>query len=213
MMTPKEVEAFFTRSTGEYTFARWGRPIVPVVFGVQDEVLPVIKGAVEAVVALAGHEMAETDPEIGTNFMMFFFSNWDELLDVPKLDELVPDLKAVVGRLQKADASQYRAFRFDDDGAIMACFAFVRMTSANADMAADTLALTQAVNAIVLWSDTAFEQTSPLAILPDDGGVILRPEIASVIQAAYQPLMPVADKDKSHALRLYARITTAEAAS
>ncbi len=213
MMDPKHVEALFTRGTGEYTFARWGRPIVPVVFGVQEQVLPVIKGGVEAVVALAGHEMAETDPEIGTNFMMFFFSNWDELLDVPKLDELVPDLKSVVNRLQKADASQYRAFRFDDDGAIMACFSFVRMTAANADMPAETLALNQAVNAIVLWSDTAFDTESPLAVLPDDGGVILKPEIASVIAAAYQPLMPVSDRDPSHALRLYARIAKAEATS
>lgn len=209
-MTPQDVEALFTRSSGEYTFARWGRPIVPVVFGVQDEALPVIKGAVEAVVQLAGHEMAETDPELGTNFMMFFFSNWDELLEVPKLDELVPDLKSVVNRLQKADAGQYRAFRFDDDAAIMACFAFVRMTTANADVPADTLALTQAVNAIVLWSDTAFKTTSPLAVLPDDGGGILKPEIGAVIAAAYQPLMPVADRDPSHALRLYARISKAE---
>eukprot|EP01036_Dinobryon_divergens_P039337 gene39337-51841_t len=63
-MTPDQVQALFTRADGTYLFARWGRPIVPVVFGVEDATLAVVKGAVEAVVALAGHKMAETDPEL-----------------------------------------------------------------------------------------------------------------------------------------------------
>ncbi len=81
-MTPQTVTALFTRSDGQYLFARWGRPIVPVVFGVRDETLATIKGAVEAVVTLAGHRMAETDPEQGANLLMFFFRDWDELLAV-----------------------------------------------------------------------------------------------------------------------------------
>ena len=71
-MEPAEIEALFTRADGSYLFARWGRPIVPVVFGVDDATLAVIKGAFEAVVALAGHRMAETDPELGANLMVFF---------------------------------------------------------------------------------------------------------------------------------------------
>ena len=62
MMDAKEIEALFTRSEGQFAFARWGRPIAPVVFGVTDETLAVIKGALEAVMALSGHKMAETDP-------------------------------------------------------------------------------------------------------------------------------------------------------
>ena len=34
----------FTRHDGGYLFARWGRPIVPVVFGVDDATLSVVKG-------------------------------------------------------------------------------------------------------------------------------------------------------------------------
>ena len=63
-MTQTEVEALFTRADGKYAFARWERPIAPIVFGVEAETLSVIKGAFEAVVALAGHNMAETDPEL-----------------------------------------------------------------------------------------------------------------------------------------------------
>jgi hypothetical protein len=38
---------------------------------------------------------------------------------------------------------------------------------------------------------------------------MLRPEIADVIRAAYDRVMPAATQDKSHALRLAARIRPA----
>ncbi len=205
-MTPEEIERHFTRTDGGYAFARWGRPIVPVVFGVDEETLSVVKGAIEAVVTLAEHKMAETDMELGANLMMFFFSDWDELLDVPKLGEMIPDLDGVITRLKAADANQYRAFRFENNGGIQACFVFIRMSGAMAEMQADTLALGQAVQAILMWGEAAFATKSPLAVLPDGGAVILRPEIAALIEAAYDPVMPVAARDKSHALRLFARM-------
>ncbi|MFO7756986.1 MAG: hypothetical protein R6V26_00680, partial [Roseovarius sp.] len=71
-LSPDEIEALFTRSDGTFLCARWGRPIVPVVFGVDDHTLGIFKGAIEAVVTLAGHTMAETDPELGANLMVFF---------------------------------------------------------------------------------------------------------------------------------------------
>lgn len=92
MMTPAEIEALFTRADGSYAFARWGRPIAPIVFGVEDSTLATVKGAIEAVVTLAGHQMAETDPELGSNLMVFFFRDWDELMGVPDLDRLIPGL-------------------------------------------------------------------------------------------------------------------------
>ncbi len=110
----------FTRGDGAYFFARWERPIVPVVFGVADASLPVIKGAVEAVVALAGHRMAETDPELGANLMLVFTRERDELLAVPDLGRLVPELPGLVARLVAAGANQYRIFRFEPSGVIRA---------------------------------------------------------------------------------------------
>ena len=130
-MAPEEIEALFTRADGSYLFARWGRPIVPVVFGVEDATLPVIKGAFEAVVTLAGHRMAETDPELGANLMVFFVRDWEELLAVPDLDRLVPELAELVARLGAAGANQYRIFRFDAEGAIKAAFVFLRMDAAS----------------------------------------------------------------------------------
>ncbi len=203
-MTPDEIAALFTRADGQYLCARWGRPIVPVVFGVDDATLSVLKGAIEAVVTMAGHKMAETDPELGANLMVFFFRDWDELPEVPNLDRLIPDLAPLCARLAGAGANQYRVFRFDDTGAIKAAFVFLRMDDDLAAVSAETLALSQAVQTILLWSDTAFTKVSPLAFA--GGQVILRPEIAGVIRAAYDRILPPVARDPSHALRLAARM-------
>lgn len=204
-LTPEAVTALFTRSDGPYLFARWRRPIVPVVFGVEDATLATIKGAIEAVVALAGHRMAETDPEQGANLMLFFFRDWDELLAVPDLDRLVPGLDPLVARLNGEGANQYRVFRFESDGAIRAAVVFVRMDAAMAEVPAADLALMQAVQAMLLWSDTAFAGNAPL-MRGKDGAALLRPDLAALIRAAYDPVLPSSASDASHALRLAARL-------
>jgi hypothetical protein len=209
-MMSTEIEALFARGDGTYLFARWGRPIVPVVFGVSDETLSVVKGAVEAVVALAGHKMAETDPELGANLMVFFFTDWAELRAVPRLGEMIPDLDALTQRLADAGANQFRSFRFEANGAIKAAFVFVRMDAELAEVPAEVLALNQAVQVILLWSDVAFRAQSPLA--KAGGLVVLRPEIGALIRAGYDKTMPVVARDSSHALRLWARIGADEAA-
>ena len=208
-MTPDEITELFTRSDGSYAFARWGRPIAPVVFGVEDATLGVVKGALEAVCQMAGHTMAETDPELGVNFMVFFFRDWDELRHVPDLDRLIPDLVPLVERLAAADANQYRVFRFDESGAIRACFVFLRMDDHLSAVPADTLALSQVVQSMLLWSDTAFTDRSPLAVTPG-GATVLRPEIGALVRAAYDPVMPACADDPSHALRLAARVWQAQ---
>lgn len=204
VMRPEAVAALLTRSDGTYLFARWGRPIVPVVFGVQDATLGVIKGALEAVVALAGHTMEEVDAELGANLMVFFCEDWAELRGVPNLERLVRDLAGLCDRLQAADANQYRIFRFDPSGAIKAAFVFVRMDEHLNAVPAEALALSQAVQVFLLWSDLAFRETSPLGML--DGLAVLRPEIAGVIRAGYDRSLPVMTQDASHAFRLAARV-------
>ncbi|MEO9650649.1 MAG: hypothetical protein ABJ360_05515 [Roseobacter sp.] len=203
-MDAKEIEALFTGNDGQYLFARWQRPVAPVVFGVTDETLAVVKGALEAVMQLSGHDIAETDPELGSNLMLFFFTDWDELPEVPGLYGLIPDLDPLVERLKDADANQYRVFHFEPDGAIKACFVFLRMDDSLSDVPAETLALNQIVQSVLLWSDRAFKERSPLAVAGEK--TILRPEIADLIRAAYDPVLPAQASDASHALRLAARI-------
>ena len=200
-----DLERFFTAPDGKYHFARWGRPIAPVVFGVADATLGVIKGAIEAVVNLAGHEMADTDPELGANLLMFFIREWGELLEAPQINDLLPDRDELVERLQSAEANQYRTFRIDENGAIKAAFIFIRMDNAMSELPAEDLALVQAAQVALLWADGAFERVAPLVKAGD--AVILNPEIADLIRAAYDPVMPSSANDASHALRLAARLS------
>lgn len=203
-MEVAQIEGLFTRSEGSFAFARWGRPICPVVFGVDDATLGVVKGAIAAVCELAGHEMGEMDAELGSNLMMFFFNDWAELLEVPGMDRLVPDLAPLVARLEGVDANQYRFFRFDERGAIKACFVFLRMDQHLSDVPAQTLALSQIVQSMLLWSDCAFQDRSPLMVA--EQATVLRPDIAALLRAAYDPVLPVVAQDASHALRLSARV-------
>ena len=203
-LTPEQVQALFTRSDGQYLFARWGRAMVPVVFGLDDATLPVMKGAIEAVAGLAGQEIAVADPELGANLMVFFLRDWAELPDVPHLEKLIPDLAGLCARLDAAGANQYRAFRFDPAGAIKAAFVFVRMDAALDAVPAEVLALSQAVQIILLWSDRAFVGRSPLVDV--GAGAQLRPEIAGLIRAGYAAAMPVVARDAAHAYRLAARL-------
>lgn len=204
MAGPAEIASFFTAADGTYLCARWGRPIVPIVFGVDAPTLTTVKGAIEAVAVLAGARMAETDAEIGANLMVFFFRDWQELLEVPNLDQMIDGLQDVVARLDDAGARQYRTFRFDAGGAIRACFCFICMDEALDEVPADAIALNLAVQMILTWGEKAFATRAPLA--QARGLAVVRPEVAAVIRAAYDPVLPAVAHDASHALRLAARV-------
>jgi hypothetical protein len=204
-MDAEQIARHFTRRDGSYAFARWGRPLAPVVFGVEPRTLGVVKGAIAAVADLAGREVVETDPELGANLMVFFFRDWAELPAVPNLDKMVEGLGPLCARLGREGAARYRMFRFDEAGAVRAAFVFVRMDAASQAMPADVLALGEAVQAILPWSDAAFAEASPLGRVPG-GRVVLKPQVADLIRAAYDPVMPDAADDPAHALRLAARM-------
>lgn len=210
-ITPEGAEALFTRSDGSYLCARWGRPQAPVVFGVDAATLGVVKGALEAVAHLAGRTLAETDPELGANLMLFFVRDWSELAQTPGLERLIPDLGPLLARLEAAGANQYRVFRFDAAGAIRACFAFVRMDDHMSALPAETVALSQAVQVALLWSDRAFEGPGGAMLARTAAGhTVLRPDIAAIVRAAYDPVLPDVSRDPAHALRLAARATAVQ---
>ena len=127
--------------------------------------------------------MADADHEVVANLIVFVVRDWAEVLDVPNLDRPIDGLGPLVGRLQAAEANQYRVFRFDEAGAIRAAFVFLRMDDELMAVPAQALALGQVVRMLLLWSDTAFRDRSPLAAAPD-GPVVLGPEIAGLIRAA-----------------------------
>ncbi len=206
-MTPDLIRSLFTRPDGSYLCARWGRPIVPVVFGLEDQTLAIVKGAIEAVCAMAGHKMSDLDAELGANHITFFLRDWAELPQVPGLDRMIPDLVPLCARLADENANQYRGFRFDPEGSIRAVFSFLRLDDQLADIPAEDLALAQAAQCMLSWGQGAFGRISPLARAQTT--VILNPDLAALIRAAYDPVLPDVATDAGHAFRLAARIEAA----
>jgi len=207
MMEPDRITRLFTGADGTYRFARWNRALAPVAFGVTDATLATLNAGISAVAGLGGLDLTETDPEQGANVMVFFCRDWDELAGVPDMAGLLPDLDALVPRLKAAAARSYRRFTHDPDGAIRSAIVVIRIDGTEAD--ADALALDQAVRLMLVWGPGAFDEMAPLVRLPGDGRVVVAPDCAAVIRAAYDPVMPVAATDASHALRLAARVGVA----
>lgn len=191
-MTAEQIAALFTRPDGAFLCARWGRPVAPVIFGLTDESLDIFRGAIRAGFAHARHPLADTDPDMGANLMLFFVRDWAELADLPDLDRLT-DAPGLPGRLADADADQYRMFRFDADGGIRACLGFLRMSGPLAESHPAQLA-----EALFMRCALTFARD----IAPSAG-------MAALIRAAYDPVLPVAATDAAHALRLAARMGNA----
>jgi len=188
-MDAAAVERMFTRPDGDFLCARWGRPVAPVVFGLAEDSLDIFRAAIRAGYAHAGHPVVDTDPEMGANLMLFFVRSWDELTGVPDLDRLtgLPDLPARLGR---EGADQYRLFRFDEAGGIRACLVFLNMGGALAEAHPAALA----------------ERVMMQSALTFGGDITPSPELAALIRAAYDPVLPVAATQPAHALRLAARM-------
>jgi len=199
------VEQLFTAKDGTYRFSRWGREIAPVVFGVDDDTLGHLKDAMAAVVGIANMKFAETDPELGSNLMFFFCTDWDELDMVPNLDKLLPDFDILKASLKRSGANQYRTFSFDQNGGIRVCIVLLRFDEHMAETTIQTLGVGQMTQCILLWGDEVFDADSPIAIIPQNGMCIVKPNYAAVIRAAYDPTMPPSATDASHAMRLAAR--------
>lgn len=178
------IAALFTRE-GRFLCARWGRPVAPVLFGLADESLAVFHDAIQAVLADARVAMADTDPETGANLMAFFVRDWAELSAVPDLDRLT-GMAELPARLADEGAARYRLFRFAADGSIRACLTFARIGDDHPGRLAESLA----VNALLTFA----REVTP------------SPALAALIRAAYDPVLPGAATDASHALRLAARI-------
>lgn len=204
-LAPGQVEKLFEAADGTYRFSRWGRDIAPVIFGVDDETLGHLKDAMASVALIAGMEFVETDPELGANLMIFFCTDWDELDMVPNLDQMLPDFDILKASLKRTGANQYRTFTPDEHGSIRVCIVLLRFDEHMADTSIQTLGVGQMAQCILLWGDEAFRDTSPIALVPENGMCIVKPNYAALIKAAYDPSMPPSATQTSHAMRLAAR--------
>jgi hypothetical protein len=204
-LSAEKIEKLFTHPDGVFRFARWNRPIAPIAFGVDDATLEQLKTAIVTTIGVAGLKITETDPELGANFMWFFCQNWDEILAVPDLEALIPDLKNIIARLQTTTTKTFRIFVFDKDGSIKMCVQLIKVADETAEMSIQALATGETYQCLALFSPHAFLEESPIAVIEENGLCIPKPEYAALIRAAYDPILPDAAKEATHALRLAAR--------
>lgn len=195
----------FTAPDQTYHFARWGRPLAPVVFGVGDESLPHLKEAIAMTVGISGGTLAETDPELGANFMWFFCRDWAELKEVPNLDQLIPNFDHLIEALTLQKATRYRSFGFDAEGAVQLCVVLIRVDAATERLSLQTLGTSETFQSLLTFGENAFDAVSPIAMIKANNLCIVKPEYAAVVRAAYDPALPHATQDASHALRVSAR--------
>jgi hypothetical protein len=195
----------FTSPGQRYHFARWGRPIAPVVFGVGDENLPHLKDAIAMTVGISGGMLVDTDPELGANFMWFFCRDWDEMLVIPDLDKLIPNFVNLITELQEKNATRYRSFGFEKNGAIQLCVVLIRVDAATERMSLQTLGTSETFQSLLTFGENAFDVHSPIATIKVNNLCIVKPEYAAVVRAAYDPALPAASNDPAHALRVSAR--------
>ncbi len=202
---PDWVAGLFTRRGGSFRFARWARPLAPVIIGTDDQGCRIFEAGLGAVAGLAALEVTDLDPDLGANFMVFLVNDWAELIEAPNLVRLIPNLAGLIEQLTRHEANQYRVFSFEETGAIRLCITLLRYDDELQSVPAQTLAVGQAVQGMLLWSDGAFMDESPIAIT-EDGTCLVKPNYAALLKAAYDPVLPDTASDASFALRLAARM-------
>jgi hypothetical protein len=118
---------------------------------------------------------------------------------------LFPDFEGMLGSLIAQNASRYRSFGFDRDGAVQLCLVLIRVDAATEALSIQDLATAETLQSLLVWGPRAFSEVSPIARIKENGICIVKPAFACLVRAAYDPMMPVVADDLSHALRLGAR--------
>lgn len=210
------VTALFTRSEastseigGErFQFARWTRPLAPAVFGVSEESVSVIVEGVAEAAEMVGLGCVDEDPDLGANLLFFFCDAWPDLKKTPNLPRLIPDLDRLLTLLAAAGANQYRIFTFGPDGGLRLCVVLLRYDAEMAQFSPASLALGQATQALLLWSDEAFANDSPVTVRRG-GKAMIKSRYARLLKAAYQGDAPAYSTDPALAEALVDKMQAA----
>ncbi|MEL6316678.1 MAG: hypothetical protein AAFR16_03450 [Pseudomonadota bacterium] len=186
-----------------FAFARWTRPIAPAVYGVAETHAAAMAAGIRRAAGVAGAGAADDDPDYGANLFVFVCEAWVELLDVPRLEELVPDLRRLLAILSATEANQHRLFNFGEDGGIRLAVVLLRQDAEMAKQHRDALALGQAARALLTWSDAAFEDEAPV-MRRRDGRFAIRAWHTRLMKVVYDPdnAIPPASDDPELAERL-----------
>lgn len=197
-----------------FKFARWGCAISPVVVGLDDKGTQLFEEAISAIAEVADLKVEELDPEMGANMMIYIMGDWSHADKTPNLPNFLPDLPALVERLNKANANRYRVFAFDDQGAVRASITLLRYDEQMQEAPVDYIALTEAVLATLVFDERGVSEDRPIVMAKfedeDVARAVLSPWHARLLKAAYDPTIPAASGETALAMRLAARVGSAD---
>ncbi len=145
-----------------FHFARWTRPLCPAVFGADAAGAEAMVSGLRDAAKLVGLEVVDEDPDFGANILYFFCEDWADLRKAPGLDRLIPDLDKLTVLLAAAGANQYRIFSFSPDRGLRLAVVLLRYDDDLGRLSPQALALGQAVQTLLLWSDRAFVRENPV---------------------------------------------------
>ncbi|MEX2518471.1 MAG: hypothetical protein WD969_03965 [Paracoccaceae bacterium] len=193
-----------------FKFARWGCAIAPAVIGLDEPGGRLFGEAIKLVANVAGVQMEDIDQEMGANFLIYVMQDWAHASRAPNLPGFLPDLPALIERLQAASANRYRVFAFDDQGAIRAAITLLRYDDQMRAAPVDYIAMTEAALGMLVYDEAGVAADRPVVMtrLDEDGEAraALSPWHARLLRAAYDPAIPAGSKDPALALRLAARL-------
>lgn len=192
-----------------FKFARWGCAIAPAVIGLDEAGGRLFGEAIRVVANVAGVEMEDIDQEMGANFLVYVMQDWAHASRAPNLPGFMPDLPALIERLQAASANRYRVFAFDDQGAIRAAITLLRYDDQMRAAPVDYIALTEAALGMLVYDEAGVAADRPVIMAHIDEGearAAISPWHARLLRAAYDPAIPAGSKDPTLALRLAARL-------
>ena len=215
----ERLTALFTRSQASvdslggaaFRFARWSRPVATAFFGFEQESVAVMQSGFREAADLAGVSLATEDDAFGANILVYAVEDWRALRDAPQLGDLIPDLDGLIRLLSVADANQYRIFTFTPEDGLQFCVALLRYDAALSKLSAPSLALGQAVQTLLLWSDEAFASESPVTVRRG-GKALVKSRFARLLKAAYAPETPAYSEDPAFAAQLAEQLRAARGA-
>lgn len=186
-----------------FRFARWGRPLAPVVLGLDEESAEAARAAVVEAAEAAGVGAVDEDPDLEANFLICVCEKWSQLKSISGLDRLIPDLERLLTLLSAVGANQYRIFRVAPEEGISFAVTLVRFDESVAGLSAQAIGATQAAHGLLMWSDEAFAEDAPVAINRSGRGVI-KTFHAKLLKAAYGEDAPSTSEDPNLADQLAA---------
>ena len=199
-----EIQSMFTVKN-KFFFSRWSGNIVPMILGVNDFSLGLFKKKLISILSCLPIQIDEFEIEKKANYVFIFFKKWDELYNLPNIEEIIPDHLSLLKSLSFKNPSQYRRFYFDKNGGINFCVFLIPIEKEIDESSYEELIIQILIKSILIWSEEFQNFKNFYFFNSKKGEFCLSNDFLSFLKACYDPVLPDKTNDASHSLRIFAR--------